>query len=232
MELLDNITKSEDTTADVYSGTREALITAGLVRAEQFPPDGTLGISYYSGTPSKKRGVIDENYFRVEFVQKTWRVRVGVPQNIARARTIAANKARHARWSAQQEAEHEAKSADKRKGEAEYARRLLKELPRTADSFRRNQARSMRDWIQIRLRLLRGERNGLCFDPDSIDAIGMAADAVVDAIMAADVKLDIEQQQLVIASLQVQAMAGEPSIVQKIAKLMRANASLLTGDPS
>ena len=226
--VLEGVARSEDNTADVYTGTKEALINAGLVRADQFPPEGTLGISYYSGIARKRRGVIDENYFRVEFVAKTWRVRIGVPTDIARVRTIAAGIAMYAR----RDAEAEAEDAEKRKRATQNALDYLKELPRTADDFRRKEARAMRRWIQFQIEPHGIARHGFEFDGDAIAAISMASDAIVDAIMAAAVKFDQDKQQRVIGQLQSEAIAGEPSIVQKVAKLIQPDASVLAGEPS
>ena len=225
MELPSNITKSEESSADVYSGTKEALINAGLVRADQFPPEGTLGISYYSGIPSQRRGVIDNNYLRVEFVKKTWRVRIGVSIKVRDARAIEAHKARKV-------IEAQPKDAEKRKGEAQYALNRLNELPRTADDFRRKEARAMRHWIQMKLEPLSTERHGFAFDDDATEAIGMASDAIIEAIMAAGVKFDQDKLRRVVERLQVEAIMGETLIAQKVAKLVRPDASVLAGEPS
>ena len=225
-----SVTREEDTAADVYYGTKDALITAGLARADQFPPEGTQGKSYYSGVYSKRRGVIDENYLRVEFWRATnsWRVRVGVPQAVARERRIAAEKAMRARWAAEEEEKH----AGKRKQEAESALHELEDLPRTADDFRRKEAISMRRWIQVKLEPIktRYEQHGFEFADDTLEAVLMAADAVVEAILAADVKFDQAKQQRVIAKLQASAVAGEPSVSQKVAKLVRPNPGILAGE--
>lgn len=184
--------------------------------------------SYYSGVPSIRRGVIDENYFRVELVKKTWRVRVGVPQEIARARRIAKDEERRARW----DAEAEEKNTGEFKEKAQRARRHLEDLPRTVDEFRLSFARSMRDWIVMRIDTKPVQWHGYTLTEDAVCAIRMSAVAVVEAIMQADAKLDKERQRQIIAGYQAAILADDPSFKQHLAQLVRPNAAIVEGEAS
>ena len=60
----------------------------------------------------------------------------------------------------------------------------------------------------------------------------MASDAIIEAIMAAGVKFDQDKLRRVVERLQVEAIMGETLIAQKVAKLVRPDASVLAGEPS
>jgi hypothetical protein len=81
-----SIKKTECQDVDRYQGTAEELIAAGLVRADQFPPAGRLGISYSHGKYVRGRCKIDEGYLRVELKDDLVTVFVGVSVETAQAR--------------------------------------------------------------------------------------------------------------------------------------------------
>ncbi len=117
----DCIKRKDEPKADVFIGTKDALINAGIVRADQFPMYGKTSVSYYSGVAKTTRGAIDENWLRIELVsdaqcahegyeRSSWCVKKGVRLDIARERKAADMAALRAEW-AERDRREEAEAA-------------------------------------------------------------------------------------------------------------------------
>ena len=116
--------------------------------------------------------------------------------------------------------------------ESKDARYYLREMPRSADEFRRKEATALRHWFGNRLEPFSTVNHGFKFTQVGTESILIAFDAVVEAAMAADVHFDQDKQQASLCKLQAKVAAAEPAISSKVAGLIRPNVSLLTGESS
>jgi len=233
---MDGIVKTEETTADTYTGTKDALIAAGLARANQFPPDGKAGISYCDGVAQKRRGNLDEIYLRVERTSALWREQVGCPEGMWRVRIgVSLETVRQRKKQEQQDrlarqaAELKAASDKSNAEDAEIARYRLNTLPLTVDEFRRKKARQLRDLLRMNIEPFGRTHHGFEFTTAGIESVLIACDAVLEAVMAAEVRFDQEIQQAKVSEMQAQIAAVEPAVASKIAALARPNPGILEG---
>ncbi|WP_218510625.1 hypothetical protein [Variovorax sp. dw_308] len=221
------IEKIEEATCDQYRGTAADLIAAGLARADQFPPDGRYGISYLQGKQVHGNVRKDQTYLRVErFRGELMRVYVGISQEAARARKAAAEGQRRRRY--------EAEAQQERAKAAERAKRNLKSVFRSEDEYRR----SLVEKITEMLGIMYGESDkpkdwhAYRLDQESKEAVLLAGDAVVEAIMQSTVHFDVALHARIVEGYQATIKAADPSFYAHLDKLVAPNPSILEGEAS
>jgi hypothetical protein len=89
------IDRSEEYEYDVYRGSVEEIIKAGIVRADQLPREGKNAVVYSRGQIITRKCKRDETYLRVQrWGDGTVMVWIGVPPAVALARKRAAKERR------------------------------------------------------------------------------------------------------------------------------------------
>lgn len=220
------IEKTENRTNDLYRGTREQLVAAGIVRDDQFPAPGRFSISYSHGKEIRCNAPKDETYLRIVcYSDGKCLAFVGVPREVWRARKEA-EKA-HIRNLREQEVRNaNAKLVTS-------AAQSLQSLPRSKDEFRKRLVRNFRHWAAFGLRL-----DDVCYahgfsvDPDSMLAVEMAFDVVAEAILEARIEVDEAAQMNLVNKYQTAIATGDQGITDKVAQLVRPDGSLLAGERS
>lgn len=221
------IKKIERYEYDEYRGSASELIMAGIVHAEQFPPVGRQGISYLRGKAVRGNHKRDETYLRIEHAEEgALRVYVGVPVEEAEVRKAVANAQRRREWEADQ--------AKERVADAAKARQQLARVPRTEDEYRRQLAKQFRGWLRIGIgdQDAPSSSHGYRLDRESMEAVLIASDAIIEAVMQSTVHFDAELQARVIDALTATVKAADPSFYAQLEKLAAPNASLLEGEQS
>lgn len=222
-----SITKSEGVEWDRYSGPAGDLIAAGLVHPDQFPPEGRHGISFVRGVPVRGNCRKDETYLRVEHGDAgLLRVYVGVPREVAAARRAVMEKCQRKEWEAEDL---------KRRGEAAArAKRELAYVPRTEDDYRRQLAKQLRSFVRISVEDADKPTfaHGYRLDRESVEAVLIASDGMIEVIRQATVHFDAALQAKVVGGYTATIKAADPSFYAQLEKLAAPNPSLLEGEPS
>lgn len=232
---MTSITKIEGVRYDEYTGTIDDLIAAGLLRRDQLPPEGRAAISWSNGVQKSRNVRRDEHYLRVTLKPRgratLW---VGVSAEVSAPRAVAAREAWEARLQEEEQARKRQAEANERMEKAERAKRNL------ASTLRMNSEK------KFRMRLADGLRRSVKFETDyasevatwhgyritaeGADAILIATDALVEAIMQADVIFDGELHEKIIAGFRAQARAADPSFERQFGAFTAPNPSILAGE--
>ncbi len=213
---------------DCYIGRKEDLLSAGLVRHDQFPPVDVRGISWVRGERVRRNCRKDETYRRIEMwgYDGLWRVRAGISPVEATARKSAERE----KWLAERTAIND----KERKEHLRKAERALEDVPRTERAYRLDVLERVRNFVRIALEgaFKPREGHGYVFDEDAAIEIHMSFDAVAEAIMHADVKCDHAKHTGLISKLQAAVVAAGGGAADKIAALTRPSPELLRGEAS
>lgn len=213
---------------EVYEGRMADLITAGLVTADQFPPEGKWHVSFLAGAPMlKRRCRADETFRRVSRTHRDegfFRVAVGLPREVIAAR-------RQAKKDRMQEEREEA-AAKERAEELRDAQRRLSDIPETEREFRLKTIDLMRTMVRIHLEtpFEGSDRHGFTLDEDAQEDLYLSFDAIAEAIMRAPVKCDRAKQTRIVSELQARIVAAGGGVAGKVAALTRPNPALLEGE--
>lgn len=227
------IVRTEDLDTEVFEGTREALISAGLVRDDQFPPPGKFGISYLGVKVFRGRCRKDETYLRVEVHAETCVVRRGLPYEIGLARRRAANAQRRAEDHARSEEYRRQRNEKETEKEAASARAELGAIPISDIAFRRKTIQDVRWSISWNLqRAPEFQKHGYSIDATSIEAILISFDQVVEEIMRAKVNFDAAKHLSLVHSLHTKIARSDSALSSKVLQLTQPNPSILSGEKS
>jgi hypothetical protein len=234
-----SITKTEEKDYDEYIGTAEDLIAAGLVKSEQFPPEGKWAVSYLDGVVMPRRCRMDETYLRVGQridVDSPWSVRIGLPRGELAKRRAEANEKnrieraeRAARWAAERNAEE----LKERAKEAERAKRALKQLPGSARDFIRQKIDAFREMSAgVSLKGLDEPRafHGYRFSTETMESALLALDAVVEVLLQGEVIFEADRHAKIVSEHQAVIRAADPQFEKQLKALTRPNAAILEGD--
>ena len=220
-----SIQKTEEKDFDVYIGKAEDLMAAGLVRPEQFPPEGKPSVSYLGGVVMPRRCRMDETYLRVcrgNDADRPWLVCVGLPRGeLLKRRAEAREKRRHER----------ARSAARCK--AELARRELERMPGSERQFVCEVAATIRELADIVfLRRLDEEKSwhGYRFSTETKEAALMAVDAIVEALVQGEVVFDAERHARIVEAHRAVIRAADPAFYAQLDKFTTPDASILAGE--
>lgn len=234
-----SIVKSEEKDYDEYVGTAEDLIAAGLVKAEQFPPEGKQGISYLNGEAVPRRCRVDETFMRVgrrNDVDAPWSVRIGLAHGELAKRRAEANekkRAERAERAARWAAENHEKDLKERAEEALRAKRRLKQMPVSDLDFRRQSVKNIREMaFGVFLKRLDEENgwHGYRFSTETKESALMAVDAIVEALMQGDVIFNAELHAQIVAKHQAVIRTADPQFEAQLKALTTPNAAMLEGE--
>lgn len=239
-ERWPNIKRSESPDTDDYTGPAEDLLASGLLRKDQLPPVGKFSRSWHKGIYQRYRCPRDEHFLRVmRHDDGTVTVQIGVPAQIAAPRRAAAREARRrerdesrARWNAQQMA----KEAQERTKQAASARQNLKETMavQSEEDFRREVAGLLRTMASVGARIFTepSGRHGYQLHSDASEAIMIASDALVEAMLTCEVTFDADLHASIIARHKAVIRAADPAFHAQLDKMTTPNPCILQGEAS
>ncbi|MCU1500474.1 MAG: hypothetical protein JWM47_4427 [Acidimicrobiales bacterium] len=221
------IERSPATRADVYEGTAEELIEAGIIRRDQLPPEGKESISYRGGRVMGTNCRKDETYLRIQRFRRTFRVWVGVSKAVGAERHAAERE----RMRVEREAfllrcrQAEQCAADQE--EVEHAKRALEQIPRSADAFRREVIEMFCSiaGVAVDHGTWAHARGGYHFEDEAVRLIKISFDAVVDAMVEAEVRFDQVKHEAAIQRYQTKIVDAHPEVRPSTTKLMQLWAS-------
>jgi hypothetical protein len=234
-----SIVKNEAKDFDEYIGTADDLIAAGLVKLDQFPPEGKGGVSYLNGEVVLGRCRIDETFLRVgrrNDVDAPWFVRIGLACGELAKRRAEANEKnrvkrseRTARWAAERAAE----DLKQRTEQAERAKRALGQMPASERDFVRQKIDTFREMsAQVSLKGLDEPRtfHGYRFSSETMEAALMALDAVVEVLLQGEVIFEADRHAQIVAEHRAVIRAADPLFERQLKALTTPNASVLEGE--
>lgn len=222
--LPSSIQKIEETDFDGYIGKAEDLIAAGLVKPEQFPPEGKRSVSYLGGVVMPRRCRVDETYLRVcrrNDADRPWLVCVGLPRGeLLQRRAKASEKRRRER------------ALSVARCKAEHAQRELARMPGSERQFVCDVASTIRELSNlVFLRRLDEEKSwhGYRFSTETKESALMAVDAIVEALVQGEVIFDAERHAQIEEGHRAVIRAADPAFYAQLDKLTTPDASLLAG---
>ncbi|MBU7574928.1 MAG: hypothetical protein KAF64_16340 [Hydrogenophaga sp.] len=223
--LPSSIQKIEEKEFDGYIGKAEDLMAAGLVRPEQFPPEGKRSVSYLGGVVMPRRCRMDETYLRVcrrDDADMPWLVCVGLPRGeLLQRRAKAREKRRRER----------AQSVARCK--AELAQRELARMPGSERQFVCEVAATIRELADLvflrRLDQAKGG-HGYRFSTETKESALTAVDAIVEALVQGEVIFDAERHAQIVEAHRAVIRAADPAFYAQLDKLTTPDASILAGE--
>lgn len=224
-QLPSSIQKIEEKDFDVYIGKAEDLMAAGLVKPEQFPPEGKRSVSYLGGVVMSRRCRMDETYLRVcrrNDADMPWLVCVGLPRGELLQRRAEAREKRR---------REQARSVARCK--AELAQRELARMPGSERHFVCEVAATIRELANlVFLRRLDEEKNwhGYRFSTETKESALMAVDAIVEALVQGEVIFDAERHAQIVEAHRAAIRAADPAFYAQFDKLTTPDASILAGE--
>lgn len=158
---------TESWSTNAYTGTAEALVSAGLARLDQFPGQPGMGkscVTFYDGERViRKQCKRDEKYLNIKTAGRLFKLSQGVSKEI--------QDERDASWKTKLDAKRKAEDmTDVNRLLAEGTLRLL---PKTADEYRQKLVKDW-DWNarSMRGRMLPSKGSG--FDVNNLGATGFS----------------------------------------------------------
>lgn len=216
-----SIKRWEIENSDLYNGPLDELLSLGIVRKDQLPPEGKKSISWRGGERvGRGRSGIDETAVRVWISGNTGTIGLGVSKAVQqqrrRARENEANQYR---------ASLEAKNQQRAIGE-------LASVPRSRDAFLRDQAHTARTMMMVAAKHAAEASafHGFQIDSESMEEIQECMDAVVEAFLNAQVRFDAKRQAEVISAHQRKIVDASPSIRDRVGRLTKVDPSILRGE--
>lgn len=224
------ISNWERTRYNVYEGPREEILAAGLIRADQIPTD-RKAISTLNGRVVRSNCKVDETYLRVELLRNDeLRVKVGIPTTVADARQ-SAERATAAESRARYLQDRAAMQQQERTRRAEMAQKKLAKFIRSEDEYRQYLAGSIRELLKIRLDIEGSPTlHAYSLDTEDIDEALLSCDAIVEVLMAAKVKFNVDRHNELLGQLQRDVAATTPYAREQVERLCRPNVAILEGE--
>ena len=170
--------------ADEYFGSAEALVSAGLVRANQLPGQPGVAkscVTFYGGkrVAPGKHSKNDEKFLRIKTAGKKFNLKQGISKEVEAER----RSAKDAKWEAEREVERVAATTRAAAERAIALNKMIAEgtldlMPTSPNEYRQ---KLIADWDghahTVRGRMLPSKGNG--FDLSSMEANGFALDESV-----------------------------------------------------
>lgn len=187
-------------------------------------PEGRTGICFINGREVKGgRHRKTRAYLRISkywYRAGEWVVAVGLSDEEAKARLIAAQR------------EVEAFDREKRAKAAAEARRKLKEMISSEDDFKRELVRSIRIAVSIFGGMDRKPSGDHAYtlSIQGAQEIVLSLDAVVEAVMGAEVDFDQARHQQLMVGYEKTIRKADPGFYAHLEKLTVPNPSLLAGE--
>lgn len=216
-----SIKRWETENSDIYSGSLGELLSLGIVRRDQLPPEGKRSVSWRGREhPGRGRSRIDETSVRVWISRSAVTIALGVSK---------ATQQQRKRASESKTNQHLASLEAKRQQQAIGA---LASVPRSKDAFLRDQAQTARVMMMLAAKTAAQASNfhGFRIDDESMEEIYERIDAVINAFLNSQVQFDAKRQAEVISAHQRQIVSASPSRRDRVKALAKVNPSLLQGE--
>lgn len=207
LEAKEPVCERKSEYSEHWHGTKEQLLAIGICLDGPWP--GEPGGKLRWAKTTDKRGY-PASLSRYSATWGTYRVRIEIPQEERRGK---------------EDEEQRAKKRDE-------AQRSLDHMPYSADSFRRDIAKSVRRLLQIGVEPLPTKWHGYAFDDESLTAILVSGDAVVESIMAAKVNFDAKRHQEIALGYKKAIAEADNAFQDKLSLLTKPNAKILEGASS
>lgn len=211
---------------DEYTGSAEALIAAGIITSAQVPGrpgNNKHSCTFFEGAPVAKGAhhIRDERYISIKRVPRgNLCVIKGVPDE--------EEKARRSKFLAAMHCEQNQKQVDEARIRAEAC---LRDMPATEDEFRRSEIRRLRRMFAVIL-VNRLEQHGYDWPEESLTALQMAFDAVVDAMMSADVSFDAARHEQIEIGYRRKIAQADAGFQRALEAMAQPSPQLLDGRTS
>lgn len=230
---------------DIYTGRIEAMVAAGIVPADLIPGAPGMAKTMHGILPSGElapRNTQVDNMPGAKSVQRQGK-RLTVWVSLTEEERQARKEARHRQAEAADQKERDRRAAmtpEERSDEtdADSMRRVpeyfLKRMPKSAKDFRRELLDEIRRDVYRRVNEAARVRpvHGFVIESKSADAIRLSLDAVVEAIMAADVQFDEVRHTGIVHKLQGYLVADGKGAPQQVAQVTKPNPALLAEEGS
>jgi len=216
---------------DIYTGSMDALCRLGVASPDEFPgapgrgktmvtyrPDGRT-ISK-GGGGDKSRGPGWRQIFRRS--AKVFSVEINVSSEEEQRR-----QALHAAFDAEQEALD--REAQEKLDKASRAKRNLNNMPDSVDAFRRHVVNRARSMLRVTCDIAAEPAASHGFTMD-VEPIMSAFDAIVEAVVNAEVHFDAERHQRIAQDYRAQMAGADTAFRGHLAKLTEPNAMILAGE--
>lgn len=208
LETKEPFCEYKDENCEFWHGTKEQLLAIGICLDGPWPGEPGGKLSWAKATD--KRGYP----LRLSRYSTTWgttyRVRIEIPQQDRRGKEV------------------EEQRAIKR-----YEAQIrLRDMPSSADGFRRDLVKSIRHMLQCFIPAKPSEWHGYALDDESVTAILVSGDAVVEAIMAAKVNFDAKRHQEIALGYKKAIAEADNAFQDKLSLLTKPNAKILEGEVS
>lgn len=236
--------KEEERSSDQYRGSAAELVATGLVELHQLPgqPGRPSQVVYYHcGEQAERIRRIDhqpdpENWMRIRRLDDDeYSMCVGIPRDQMLLRRKEAAEARKREW-AKYEAEMKQQEAVRGRGDADKLRRdaehVLDTMPESRDDYLSAFIDKLRWSLNFECRYETPEYDrkrfhGYMLTAESAEAIQLAFDAVVEAVLEAEVTFDKTLHQQVKTHYQQQLASLDSRFQEQLKVLATPNEKLL-----
>ena len=227
------VVKEERFRFDCYVGSGDDLVSEGLIRHDQLPGQpgcGKMVCTYVDGV-LQSQGSHGGKGERCLKVRRLGKDRFEVSKGLAEQESKRRLNVWHAERTARELAS--AKQAEVVL-EATRARRDMKAMPSSGDEFRRNLIRDCQTMLNATVNSAVKAKpwHGYTITEEARGDILMSFDAIVEAILNADVRFDRVRHDAATREHLNALMASEPQIQSHLQRLVQPNPSLLAGAAS
>jgi hypothetical protein len=123
----------------------------------------------------------------------------------------------------------EAKQAEALRAQAQAE---LKEMPTSEGEFRRSEVRSIREVLAQKIDARQWARHGYSWPEESVGALLLACDSLVEAMMQVEVKFDAARHERLMLDVRQRIARSDPAFQSAFATLTKSNPSILNGRSS
>jgi hypothetical protein len=216
-----SIERWETENSDLYDGPLDELLSLGIVRKDQLPPEGKKSISWRGGERvGRGRSGIDETAVRIWISGNTVTIGLGVSKAVQQQRKRARdNEADQYRVSLERKNQQQAIDA-------------LARVPRSKAAFLRDQARDTQVMMMVAAKHAAeaSDFHGFQIDSKSMKEIRDRMDAVIEAFLNAQVRFDAKRQAEVISAHQRKIVDAGPLMRDRVRRLTEVDPSILQGE--
>jgi hypothetical protein len=190
-----------------WHGSKEQLLAMGIRLAGPWPGEPGGKERWVKATDSRGYHASISRYCTIWDLYKA---RIEIPQEVRR----------------------QSEAVVEREKKQVRAQANLDAMPNTADEFRRELVKDARRWLAIAISTESAKWHGYSLTDESVTAILMSCDAVVEAIMDAEVNFDAARHQQIALGYKKEIAGADSSFQQALATLTKPNAKILEGRPS
>lgn len=190
-----------------WHGSKEQLLAMGICLAGPWPGEPGGKERWAKATERRGYGVSISRY---STIWGLYRARIDIPQ----------------------ETRLQAADTRERAKEQGYAQAKLDLMPKSVDEYRRECVKSARSYLAAAINARPVVGHGYSVTDESMTAILMSCDAVVEAIMDAEVNFDAARHEQIALGYKKEIAGADSSFQQALSTLTKPNPKILEGRPS